>query len=337
MLRIVPDLIRPVRPWKDWQALRELRDLFARERPDIVHTHSGKAGVVGRLAAAKAGIPIIVHTIHGPSFGSFQGPLRNAVFTLAERRAARVTTHFVTVADAMKRQYLAAHIGRPEQYTRIFSGFNLDPFLSTGNDPKVRAQFGLGSEEIVVGKIARLVKLKGHDDLFKIAPSLVRECPRIRFLLVGDGPWRQRFDAKARELGLEKHFVFAGLVPPEAVAQLVGIMDVVIHLSAREGLARALPQALAAARPIVAYGCDGASEVCLEGETGFLVKSGDLDTLKRRILGLAENPTLRLEMGNRGRKFVQERFPVSHMVDDLYLLYQKLAKRLESVPIVQTP
>src|SRR5689334_3888797 len=126
MLRVLPELVRPIRPWQDWRALGALREIFRRERPDIVHTHSGKAGVLGRLAASRAGIPIIVHTIHGPSFGPFQGAAANFLFRQAEQKAAKVTTHFVTVADAMKRQYLAAGIGRPEQYTRVFSGFNLE-------------------------------------------------------------------------------------------------------------------------------------------------------------------------------------------------------------------
>jgi len=323
-LRIVPELVRPIRPWKDWKALRRLRDIFRQDRPDIVHTHSGKAGVVGRLAAAGAGVPIIVHTIHGPSFGRFQGPIANRVFGLAERRAATVTTHFVTVADAMKRQYLAAGIGRPEQYTRIFSGFGLEPFLSAVNDPRLREQFGIGPEDIVVGKIARMVRLKGHDDLLAIAPALVRKCPRIKFLLVGDGEWRARFGEQAQALGLEKQFIFAGLVPPEAVARLVGIMDLVVHLSSREGLARALPQALATARPVVAYDCDGAGEVCLENQTGFLVRPGDLAGLQDRVLRLAADPQLRNQLGQRGQEFVRKHFAVQRMVDDLYALYQRL-------------
>jgi glycosyltransferase involved in cell wall biosynthesis len=326
-LRIIPELVRPIRPWTDWRALHALREVFRRERPDIVHTHSGKAGILGRLAAAEAGVPVVIHTIHGPSFGPFLGPISNRMFRYAEMRAARVTTHFVTVADAMKRQYLAVGIGREDQYTRIFSGFNLDPFLKASNDLALRAQFGLAPEDVVVGKIGRLVPLKGHDDLFAAAPGLVQQCPRIKFLLVGDGPLRQRFDQQARALGLQKHFVFAGLVPPEAVARLVGIMDLVVHLSLREGLARALPQALAAARPIVAYDLDGAGEVCLENQTGFLVKPGDLPHLREKVIRLAGDRELRERLGQYGRQFVRERFPVQRMVDELHALYLRFSSR----------
>lgn len=327
LLTILPELVRPVDPWKDWLACRRLAELFRARRPDIVHTHSGKAGVLGRLAAARAGVPTIVHTIHGPSFGPFQGWFANWLFRSAERRVGKLTTHFVVVADAMKHQYLAAGIGRPGQYTKILSGFALEPFLAAANDLGVRARFGLSAQDIVVGKIARLFKLKGHDDLLDVAPGLVRACPRLKFLLVGDGQWRARLAQRARALGVERHFVFAGLVPPETIPALLGIMDIVVHLSRREGLARALPQALAAARPIVACDCDGAQEVCLDNETGFLLAPGDMAGLSERILRLAQDAALRRRLGERGRQLVQERFALQRMVDDLYALYLRLAAR----------
>lgn len=332
LLTRLPELVRPVHPWKDALAWRNLTRHFRQQRPDLVHTHSGKAGVLGRLAAARAGVPIIVHTIHGPSFGAFQGALANTVFRNAERRAARVTTHFVTVADAMKQQYLAAGIGQPGQYTRIFSGFQLEPFLSARNDPRTRARWGLEPQDIVIGKIARLFKLKGHDDLFRVAPHLVNVCPQIKFLLVGDGEWRGRFEGLACALGLEKHFVFTGLVSPAEVPSLVGIMDIVVHLSRREGLPRALPQALAAARPVVAYDCDGAREVCFDKVNGFLVAPGDLPGLSARLAGLAHDAPMRLQFGRRGQTFVRRHFSVEQMVDGLYALYLKLAADHRSRP-----
>ena len=325
LLTVLPELVRPVQPWKDFLALRRLTDLFRSQRPDLVHTHSGKAGVLGRLAARRAGVPLIVHTIHGPSFGPFQNLLANQIFRAAERTAGRVTSHFVVVAEAMSRQYLAAGIGQPEQYTRIFSGFDLAPFLAAKNDPALRARFGLAPDDLVVGKIARLFKLKGHDDLFALAPELVRRCPKIKFLLVGDGAWRGRFEALARTTRLEKHFAFTGLVRPDEVPALVGLMDIVVHLSRREGLARALPQALAAARPVVAYDCDGAGEVCREGETGFLIAPGDTRTLSDRLLMLAEDPALRENLARRGQTFVRDHFSTTRMVDELHALYLRLA------------
>ena len=324
LLTVLPALVRPVHPWLDLVALRQLTRHFRQTRPDLVHTHSGKAGVLARLAARRAGVPVIVHTIHGPSFGPFQGVAANLVFGGMEHIAGRVTTHFISVAEAMTRQYLAARIGRAEQYTRIFSGFDLPPFLHAPNDPAVRRELGLDPEDVVVGMIARLFKLKGHDDLFAIAPELVRRCPRLKFLFVGDGLWRERFQRQARALKLERHVVFTGLVPPDEVPRLVGVMDLLVHLSRREGLPRALPQALAAGRPVVAYDCDGAAEVCFDQETGFLIEPGDLPTLRDRILWLASAAGLRAELGARGRAFVAANFDVGSMTREIFALYERL-------------
>ena len=326
LLTIVPELVRPVHPWLDWCALRRLTGIFRAQRPDIVHTHSGKAGVLGRMAAQRAGVPIIVHTIHGPSFGRFQGPLANWVFTRAERHAARCTTHFVTVANAMAEQYLAAGIGRRRQFSRIFSGFPLEPFLSATNDPALRAKLGIAPGDFVVGKIARLFELKGHADLFAAAPALVKRCPRMKFLLVGDGPLRSRFELQAKILNLEKHFIFTGLIPPGDVARHVGIMDALVHLSVREGLPRALPQALAAAKPVVACDVDGAREVCFENQTGFLILPGDAERLVDRLVQLANDAALRERLGRHGQELVKELFPVERMVNELHKLYQILSR-----------
>ena len=332
LLTTLPDLVRPVHPWKDWRALRHLTAWLRSWRADIVHTHSGKAGLLGRLAARRADVPVIVHTIHGPSFGAFQGFLANAAFTAAERFAGRFTTHFVSVADAMSRQYLAAGIGRPDQYSRIFSGFPLGPFLSAKPNATLRERLGLTSGDFVVGKIARLFKLKGHEDLVAVAPDLVRRCPRIRFLLVGEGAWRPRLENEIGRRGLTRHFVFAGLVPPTAVAEYVALMDVLVHLSLREGLARSLPQALAAGKPVITYDCDGAREVCRENETGFLLAPGDRRGLVGRILQLEQDPGLRSQFGDRGRALVREGFPVERMVGDLHALYLRLLASISPAP-----
>jgi len=335
LLTRLPSLVRPIHPWLDWRALRELEALFRDRRPDIVHTHSGKAGILGRLAARRAGVRTIVHTIHGPSFGAFQGPLANTVFRWAERRVGRITTHFVAVADAMAEQYLAAGIGQRSQYSRVLSGFDLRPYLDARPDLALRARLGLGPDDFVVGKVARLFKLKGHDDLFAVAPDLVRACPRFRFLLVGDGVWRERFARRARALGLAGHFVFAGLVPPSEVPRYVGIMDVLAHLSRREGLPRALPQALAAGKPVVAFDCDGAREVCLDGQTGFLLPAGDRAGLQDRLLRLARDAPLRGRLGLQGQTLVRENFSIESMVDQLHSLYVRLLEERDSSGAVQ--
>jgi glycosyltransferase involved in cell wall biosynthesis len=325
-LTILPTVVRPVRPFTDIKGLLDLKRLFQRARPTIVHTHSGKAGVLGRWAASSAGVPIIIHGLHGPSFGPFQGTAANVTFRAAERSAGKRTTFFVAVANAMIRQYLDAGIGKPELYQRVFSGFPLEPFLNSINDPLLRQKWSIEQKDFVVGKIARMCELKGHDDLFQIAPELVRRIPNVKFLLIGGGPWQEKFQRQAAALGLEKHFVFTGLVQPSEIPALAGIMDVLVHLSYREGLPRALPQAMAAARPVVAFDCDGAGEVCISNETGFLLKLRDHSGLLEALSMLARSVDMRVRLGNAGRAFVRERFSVERMVEDTFDIYLKLLR-----------
>jgi len=324
ILTIVPDLVRPVHPWKDLRAWIALARTLRRDRPDIVHTHSGKAGILGRLAAKRAGIPVIIHHIHGPSFGRFQGRFANAIFLTAERIAAKATTHFVCSANAMSRLYLAAGIGRIEMYTRVLSGFHIEPFLEAHNDPALRTRLGLAADAFVIGKIGRLAPLKGHADLFRAFQALLPELPQARVLLVGDGSLRNELEGQATKLGIRDKIVFVGLVLPSEVARFVGVMDCLVHLSHREALSRALPQALAAGRPVVAYDFDGADEVCIHGETGFLVRTGDVPSVTRHLLELARDPALGNRLGLRGQQLVKDEFPVEKMIERLYQLYQRL-------------
>ena len=324
LLTLVPSLLRAVRPISDIKALSALRRIFRQTRPVIVHTHSGKAGILGRWAAQLEHVPIIIHGIHGPSFGPWQSGLANFLLRLAEQRAGRATTHFVAVAQAMIDQYLAAGIGSPDLYTRIFSGFPLEPFLRAEPSEALRVKYGLRPGHFVIGKIARLAPLKGHEDLLPVAQGLAARHPNIRFLLVGGGPLEASFRARVHAGGLAEKFIFTGLVPPSEIPALTGIMDALVHLSFREGLPRALPQAMAAAKPVIAYDCDGASEVCLEGETGFLVRPHDRPRLIEVITALATSAELRHQLGNQGRAFVQDRFPVEKMVAAIDQLYHRV-------------
>lgn len=323
-LTIVPELVRPVHPLKDFIALRKLEKILREQKPDLVHTHSGKAGILGRLAAKRAGVPIIVHHIHGPSFGNFQGALANTLFTAAERHASRVTDHFFCSAAAMTKLHLAVGIGKPSMFTRIFSGFKLEPFLAATNDLALRKQLGLEENHFVIGKIARIFKLKGHADLLAAFAKILPQVPHARLLFVGDGSLRGDIENQIRALGLVGKVVFTGLVAPAEVARHVGIMDCLAHLSYREALSRALPQALAAAKPVVAYDFDGADEVCLENETGFVVRTGDTDAAAQRILQLANDAELRNKFGRQGQQFVRENFSIEKMVNDQYAVYQRL-------------
>jgi len=321
---VVDELRRAPNPWLDVSACLALRRLFVSKRYDVVHTHSGKAGLTGRLGARMARVPIIVHTIHGPSFYRYQNPIGNWVFRWAEQAAGACTTQFVSVADAMTQQYLAAGIGEPDKYVTIHSGMNIDAFLNATRDDALRELLGISKSDLVVGKIARLFRLKGHEFLFEAAPRIVEAVPNVKFLLVGDGIYREHFERQAAEMNLRNHFVFAGLVPPEEIPRYVASMDLLAHLSLREGLPRALPQALACAKPVVAFDVDGAREVCIDGQTGLLVRAEDARALAVAVIRLLQDAGLARRMGAQGRELVKERFSETRMVQQLDQLYRRL-------------
>lgn len=321
---VVDELRRAPNPWHDLRACAALRRLFHRNRYQIVHTHSGKAGFLGRLAAHQAHVPIIVHTIHGPSFYRYQNPIGNWLFTFAEQVAGEWTTQFVSVADAMSAQYQAAGISQPSRYVTIHSGMNMDAFLQAKPDPQLRASLGIAGTDLVVGKVARLFRLKGHEFLFEAAPRIVAAVPNVKFLLVGDGLYREKFEREAERLGMRDQFVFAGLVPPTEIPRYMALMDVLVHLSLREGLPRTLPQALACGKPVVAFDVDGTREVCLDGQTGFLARAEDTPAVTRAVIRLLQDTELAARMGARGRELVRERFSEAQMVRQIDKLYQRL-------------
>ena len=323
-LVVVDELRRQPIPLLDLRAAAVLGRLFRERRYDVVHTHSGKAGFLGRWAATMAGVPVVVHTIHGPSFYRYQNPVGNWIFTWAEQWAGEWTTQFISVADAMTEQYLAAGIGTPSRYVTIHSGMAIDSFLQARPDPQLRAALGIAEGDLVVGKVARLFRLKGHEYLFAAAPRIVAEVPRVKFLLVGDGLYRERFEREAQRLGLRERFVFAGLVPPAQIPRYLALMDVLAHLSLREGLPRALPQAMACGKPVVAFDVDGAREVCLDGRTGYLVRAGDGAGLARATIRLLQDRDLAARMGAAGRELVREEFSEERMVEKIDALYRRL-------------
>jgi glycosyltransferase involved in cell wall biosynthesis len=321
----VDDMRRSILPVKDFRTYRRLVCLLRELKPHVVHTHSSKAGILGRWAARAAGAPAIVHTVHGLAFTASTSPAVNWVYKVQERHAAPITTRIVCVADAMREQSLTANIGSREQYVTIYSGMDTSPFL----DPPaprdtVRRDLGLRDDDLAVGTIARLFHLKGHDDLLEMAPSLCARHPRLKFLWVGDGLLRPQFERRIGQMGLKDRFVLTGLVPPARIPELTHAMDVMVHPSRREGLARALPQASLAQKPVVTYDIDGNREGVVFGQTGFVIPPFDREKLAQALDQLLNDESLRRTMGEAGRRFALARFDAKVMVDALEDLYARL-------------
>lgn len=326
-LRVLPELRRSLHPLQDWKALRAIRRAIGEYSPDIVHTHSSKAGILGRLAAKQLRLPA-VHTIHGASFHFGQNPILHQAYRMAEKLAARWCDHFISVCDAMTEQYVSAGIAPKEKFTTIYSGMDVDRFLNPQRSPdEVRRELNLDPGDIVFGKVARLFHLKGHNYLIEAAAQVAAQIPQARFLLVGDGILTEHYQSRIRELGLENHFRFTGLVAPDAVSDYLHAMDVVVHTSDWEGLPRVLPQALIAGKPVISFRIDGAPEVCLHGETGLLVDHRDVPGLAFAMTQLGKDAGARARMGANGRDRFTAQFRHEYMTDRIRRLYEDVLRR----------
>jgi glycosyltransferase involved in cell wall biosynthesis len=324
-LIVLPEMGRSINPLSDLVAFWKLYRLVRNGRYHIVHTHSSKAGVLGRLAAWLAGTPIIVHTLHSLVFHDYQPWLINRAWWLAKKICAPVTDFFISVSDIISEKAIAAGIAPREKFRTIYSGMELDWFLNAKFDVNsVRSEFGISPDTPVVGKIARLFPLKGHDQLMDAAPEIVRRVPNVRFLLIGDGILLEHLQKRAAGYGILGNFVFAGLIDRKRIPEMISAMDVVVHTSLREGLARVLPQALAMGKPCVSFAIDGAPEVVIDGETGHLVDAFDSKTLAERVARLLQNEELRRRFGENGRRRVDPDFRAEKMVADISDVYQML-------------
>ncbi|HEX5444818.1 MAG TPA: glycosyltransferase family 4 protein, partial [Pirellulales bacterium] len=324
-LQMVPSLRRSIHPWRDWTSYRALKKILRDFRPDVVHTHSAKGGVLGRAAADSLRVPAIVHGVHGAPFYPYQNPLVREFYRRCERWAARRCHAFVSVADAMTDLLVESGVDRREKFTTIYSGMETEPFLRAHEHrAQVRRELGYSDEHLVVGKIARLFHLKGHDDVIAAAGRLVARHPMVRFLFVGDGILRESLEERIAREGLRPYFQFTGLAPPEQMPRLIGGMDVVVHTSLREGLARVLPQALIAGRPVVSYDIDGAREVVLPGQTGYLLPPRDVTALAAALDELLGDGGLRQRLGQEGRRRFADVFRHHRMTEQTRALYVRL-------------
>lgn len=316
-LRIVVDenLVREINPYRDVSAYFSLKKFFRENSFDVVHTHSSKAGVLGRLAADAAKVPFIVHTVHGQAFHPYEKPWKNFIYKKSEQIAAGHCHKIFAVAQAMVGQCVAAGIAGPDKYKVVYSGIELDPFLKSDADCELRKKLGIPDNAPVIGTVARLFPLKGYEDFMPAAEIVSRKHPETCFLIVGDGIMKDSLVSRAESAKMK--FFFTGLVAPSEVHKYTALMDVLVHLSLREGLPRAVVQGLASGKPAIGFELDGTPEVIINGKTGFTVKAGDVRGVSGKIIFLLENPEKAKEMGAAGRMMVSGKFDSRKMADML--------------------
>jgi len=331
-LIVLPELIRPIQPIYDVVSYSRIKKYLQQLRPDIVHTHSAKAGILGRFAAHSlkglwaAGRPKVVHTIHGLAFHPYQSRLLNKFYIAVEKSAAKRTDFFISVADAMTSQALAVGIGRPERFVTAYSAIDERAFLepvSLQQRNEFRQRYGIAEDAVILITIARLFMLKGHQYIIESARRLHRRFEKAVWLFVGDGILAEKYKRQVQRLGLADRIKFAGLLPPSQIPLAIHSSDILVHCSLREGLARTLPQAMLCGKPVVSFDLDGAREVVNEN-TGRLIEAENVDQLTEACAELVENPTLREKLGRAGREFVKEKFKPEKMVDTIEQVYKKL-------------
>ena len=327
-VREIRHLVRNVHPSHDFACAKELARHIAELQPDIVHTHSSKAGIIGRLAAAKFDSVKTVHTIHGMSFNRTQPAPVRFVYRALEWWAAARTDALISVADAMTDQAVAACVAPPEKFRTIYSGLETDWYQPDSETRRrVRSEWGVSEDTIIVGTVARLFDNKGYEQLIEAMPSAVRSNAGLHFVWVGDGARKPQYMHRLGELELADRVTLTGLVPPRRVAELMCGFDMLVHVSRWEGLPRAVVQAQLTEVPVISGNNDGAPEVVQDGRTGLLLDVDDSAGLSQAITRLAGDANLRAAMGREGRAHCLDRFDHRRMADRIERLYEWLLDR----------
>lgn len=324
----VRDLRRGLNPLADTRAAVQLGKQIRMWKPTIVHTHHSKAGALGRLAAKRGKVPVIVHTFHGHVLkGHFSRAVTGA-FVKAERKLARISTALIAVSAEVRDELLDLGVGRPSQWRLIPLGLELRPFLNEAlSVPEARMRLGLPLEGPLIGIVGRLTPIKDHDTFLTACAHLASTCPGAKFVVAGDGELRDALKLKAERLQLQDRVIFLGWV--HDLSSLYRSLDVVVLTSKNEGTPVALIEAAAAARPIVATRVGGVPAVVSDGQTGLLAPPGDAEAISQKIMFMLKNQESANHLAAVGQAFVQERFSATRLTRDIAELYWELLEKIE--------
>lgn len=320
---IFAELGREINPLADLKMVVKLYRFFRREKPLIVHTHTAKAGFVGRLAARLAGVPVVVHTFHGHVFHSYFGPLKTRLFIVIEQLLARLTDRIITISPRQRQEILDFKIASPDKILIIPLGFDLSRFLTADSlRGQLRAELAIAPDTRLVGIVARLTAVKNHRLFIQAAARVRASFPGAQFLIIGDGELRAELERQASALGLNESVKFLGW--RSDLPAIYADLDLVVLTSNNEGTPVSLIEAQASARPVVATAVGGVPDIVLDGQTGFLAPPNDAPALAALILKAltADLP----QLGRAGRQLVAEKFALTRLVNDIEQLYEDLLK-----------
>ena len=319
----IDDLRREIHPWLDLKSFFLLLREIKAGQYDIVHTHTSKAGVVGRWAAKFAGVKCIIHTPHGHIFYGYFNSFISKIFIAIEQFTALITHKIITLTERGKEEHIAFKIARTEKFTAIYSGVDLENLEREPCDiGSFKKEFFVPPQATVFGTVARIDPIKGIRYLVEAMAKLIQSFPNSRLLIVGDGTERQEIQKKVNSLHLAEKVIFTGY--REDVPQLLQIMDVFVLPSLNEGMGRVILEAMAFAKPVIATNTGGIPEIVQDGKTGILVAPRQSEPLAEAMLKLSADPLLRKELGANGKIFLEDTFTLDRMVEKIDNLYTEL-------------
>ena len=333
-VHVVRQLGNEVNPVRDIAAVLALRKLMRRGRFDLVHTHNSKAGFIGRLAARLAGVPVVIHTVHGFAFHDAETLLRRALFRRLERLAAGWCDGMILISQPLMEWARRERIGLKVPRILIYSGIDIDSFRAA-DGARFRRQTGIAAGRLVVGMISKLWEGKGHDVLltaWKRVQERIRVLPPPLLLIVGEGPLEERLQAMTGELGLRHCVLFTGF--QSDVPAVTAAVDVSVLPSLFEGMGRVVLEAMAAGKPVVASKTGGIPDLVRHGENGLLVQPGNVESLEAALVEILSKADLRARLAGGAAAAVRPEHSAAFMVEEIHAFYEKVRTGEQAVPAV---
>jgi len=322
----IDELRREIHLWFDIIALLKLYLAIKKGKYDIVHTHSSKAGILGRWAAKWAGVNAIVHTPHGHVFYGYAGPVLTKIFVILERITARITDKIITLTDMGRDEHVRFKVAPRAKFETIHTGVDFSHFNRSIDPDKVRDSYQLPEKTFLIGSVTRLDPVKGTDVLINAMAQINRQFPQTRLMIVGEGSQRTKLKEQCQSLRISDKVIFTGY--RKNVSELMQIMDVFVLSSFNEGMPRAIVEAMACGRPVIASRTGGIPSLIREGEDGFLVPPGDVQALVQAMSGFVSHMDRGTAFGQRGKAKIFEHhradYSVESMLNKIETLYSKL-------------
>ncbi len=316
----IKNFVQPVSPYNDLIALWQMIVLMRNQKYDIVHSHNSKAGFIGRLAAKIAGVPIVIHTVHGFAFHGSESFMRRKLFTWLERWAAHFADKLIVISNPLREWGLSLNIGKRQQYVTIYSGIEIDKFRVGVDVIQKKKELGINKDDLVLGVASKLWEGKGHRCILHALKQIIVKIPKVKLLFVGEGPLQEELAHLTNQLGLSDFVIFTGF--RDDIPEVTATFDVAILASFFEGMGRVLLEAMAQGKPVVATRVGGIPDVVDDEVTGILVPPHDVSALSGAMIRLLENKELRIKMGQAGSNKIDVKFTALMMVEQIQAVYE---------------